>query len=60
MTLTNKIKNLIGQTVIYETDGLKVLCKITDLKKGYGKTFYKIEPLQGEGYKWTSKQLEIR
>jgi hypothetical protein len=48
----------IGTTVIYETEGLRIECIITDIKTAYGHVTYKIKPVAGSGEKWTRKKLE--
>jgi hypothetical protein len=46
----------IDKIIYYDTDGMEVKCRITDVKSAYGRILYKIEPLSGSGHKWTARE----
>lgn len=48
-----KMVSLIGQNALYSVEGLLVPVTITDVKMAYGTMRVEIQPINGQGSKWT-------
>jgi hypothetical protein len=48
-------EKLVGKTVIYKVEKMRIECLLDAVKSSYGRVLYKLIPRAGSGYKWTSK-----